>query len=178
MVSSKGKPTDPKLREEAKEGLFTIVSHCDLACKLRFNANSRDADVKQMPNKDGGGKGQMAAWKAGKISEEYEKRGGGYENEPGSKNEPSKGAPKAKSDDKKEKEVKEQGGEEEKEDKPKANSGKKATGKKTDSKPKATKKEKKPPTEGTRRSSRVSNKRSAPAEEEKPPAKKAKSAKK
>ena len=67
MVSSKGKPTDPKLREEAKEGLFTIVSQCDLACKLRFNANSRNADVKQMPNKDGGGKGQMAAWKVSRA---------------------------------------------------------------------------------------------------------------
>jgi hypothetical protein len=39
MVSSKGKPTDPKLREKVKE------------------------EVKQKPNKDGGGKGQMAAWK-------------------------------------------------------------------------------------------------------------------
>lgn len=39
MPSSKGKPTDPKLREKVKE------------------------EVKQKPNKDGGGKGQMAAWK-------------------------------------------------------------------------------------------------------------------
>lgn len=39
MASSKGKPTDPKLREKVKE------------------------EVKQKPNKDGGGKGQMAAWK-------------------------------------------------------------------------------------------------------------------
>jgi len=39
MSSSKGKPTDPKLREKVKE------------------------EVKQKPNKDGGGKGQMAAWK-------------------------------------------------------------------------------------------------------------------
>ena len=39
MPSSKGKPTDPQLREKVKE------------------------EVKQKPNKDGGGKGQMAAWK-------------------------------------------------------------------------------------------------------------------
>lgn len=39
MPSSKGKPTDPKLREKVKE------------------------EVKQKPNKDGSGKGQMAAWK-------------------------------------------------------------------------------------------------------------------
>lgn len=39
MPSSKGKPTDPKLREKVKE------------------------DVKQETNKDGGGKGQWSAWK-------------------------------------------------------------------------------------------------------------------
>jgi hypothetical protein len=39
MVSSKGKPTDPKLREKVKE------------------------DVKNETNKDGGGKGQWSAWK-------------------------------------------------------------------------------------------------------------------
>ncbi|KAF1359029.1 hypothetical protein EJ07DRAFT_92036, partial [Lizonia empirigonia] len=77
MPSSKGKPTDPKLREKVKE------------------------EVKQKPNKDGSGKGQMAAWKAAEICKEYEKQGGGYENEAGSKNEPKKGAPEAKSDIKK-----------------------------------------------------------------------------
>ena len=41
MPSSKGKPTDPKLREQVKE------------------------EVKQETNKDGGGKGQMSAWKVG-----------------------------------------------------------------------------------------------------------------
>lgn len=150
MVSSKGKPTDPKLREEAKE------------------------DVKQMPNKDGGGKGHMAGWKAGKISEEYEKRGGGYENEAGSKNEPTKGAPIPKSDAKKDAEVKENGeekSEEKEKEKPKANSGKKATGtKKAEPKAKAPKKEKKPPAEGTRKSSRVAatagTKRSAPEDDD------------
>jgi hypothetical protein len=40
MPSSKGKPTDPKLREKVKE------------------------EVKNETNKDGGGKGQWSAWKA------------------------------------------------------------------------------------------------------------------
>ena len=44
MPSSKGKPTDPKLREKVKE------------------------EVKQKPNKDGSGKGQMAAWKVRNCS--------------------------------------------------------------------------------------------------------------
>jgi hypothetical protein len=41
MPSSKGKPTDPKLREKVKE------------------------EVKNKPNSDGGGKGQWSAWKVG-----------------------------------------------------------------------------------------------------------------
>ena len=114
---------------------------------------------------------------AGKISEEYEKRGGGYENDPGSANEPTKGAPKPKSDEKKAKESKEASAEKSKDDKPKANSGKKATGKGSESKPKTAKKEKKPPAQGTRKSSRLSGKRSAPEESEQP-AKKAKNVKK
>ncbi|KAL8697827.1 MAG: hypothetical protein Q9224_002129 [Gallowayella concinna] len=118
-----------------------------------------------------------------KISKEYEKKGGDYENEAGSKNEPSKGAPEAKSEEEKKDESK--GSDEKKEDKadkPKANSGKKATGKKAETKAKAPKKEKKVPTEGTRKSSRIGGKRSAPEDEdtkeEKAPAKKAKAAKK
>jgi hypothetical protein len=43
MPSSKGKPTDPKLREKVKE------------------------EVKNETNKDGGGKGQWSAWKASLI---------------------------------------------------------------------------------------------------------------
>lgn len=77
MPSSKGKPTDPELREELKE------------------------QIKQEPNKSGDGKGQWAAWKGMKLAKEYEKQGGGYENEAGSKNEPTKGAPVAKSEGKK-----------------------------------------------------------------------------
>jgi len=40
-----------------------------------------------------------------KLAKEYEKRGGGYENEAGSKNEPQKGAPRAKSEQKKQGEL-------------------------------------------------------------------------
>ncbi|KAK1913536.1 hypothetical protein P3342_005473 [Pyrenophora teres f. teres] len=83
VPSSKGKPTDPKLREKVKE------------------------EVKNETNKDGGGKGQWSAWKASKLSKEYEKKGGGYENEAGSKNEPKKGAPKKKAEGKKKAEEKE-----------------------------------------------------------------------
>ncbi|KAL8850535.1 MAG: hypothetical protein Q9221_004492 [Calogaya cf. arnoldii] len=148
----------PKLREEVKE------------------------DVKNETNKDGSGKGQMTAWKGMKISKEYEKKGGDYENEAGSKNEPTKGAPESKSEEEKKEETKASDDKkEEKAEKPKANSAKKATGKKADTKAKAPKKEKKAPTEGTRKSTRISGKRSAPEEEqkeEKTPTKKAKTAKK
>ncbi|ROW03617.1 hypothetical protein VPNG_07192 [Cytospora leucostoma] len=77
MPSSKGIPTDPELREK----------------------------IKQEPNKSGGGQGQWAAWKASKLAKEYEKQGGEYENEPGSKNEPKKGKPEAKGEDKKKNEA-------------------------------------------------------------------------
>ncbi|KAK4168301.1 hypothetical protein QBC43DRAFT_254003 [Cladorrhinum sp. PSN259] len=80
MPSSKGKPTDPELREQLKE------------------------EIKQEPNKSGDGQGQWAAWKGMKLAKEYEKQGGGYENEAGSKNEPRKGAPVPKSESKKKRE--------------------------------------------------------------------------
>ncbi|KAK1585583.1 uncharacterized protein LY79DRAFT_670978 [Colletotrichum navitas] len=83
MPSSKGKPTDPELREELKE------------------------EIKQEPNKSGGGQGQWAAWKGAKLAKEYEKEGGGYENEAGSKNEPKKGEPQKKSESKKKAETEE-----------------------------------------------------------------------
>jgi hypothetical protein len=66
-------------------------------------------------------------------------------------------------------------------EKPKVNSGKRATGKKggDDSKPSKASKEKKPPTEGTRKSFRISAKRSAPEEKkEEAPTKKQKASKK
>ncbi|CAG7563661.1 unnamed protein product [Fusarium equiseti] len=84
MPSSKGKPTDPELREELKE------------------------EIKQEPNKNGGGQGQWSAWKASKLAKEYEKQGGGYENEAGSKNEPKKGEPQHKSEGKKSRELEEE----------------------------------------------------------------------
>ncbi|PVH88000.1 hypothetical protein DL98DRAFT_509510 [Cadophora sp. DSE1049] len=72
MTSSKGKPTDPELREQIKE------------------------EIKQEPNKSGGGEGQWSAWKATKLAKEYEKQGGDYEDEAGSKNKPKKGEPEKK----------------------------------------------------------------------------------
>lgn len=41
--------------------------------------------------------GQWSAWKGMKLAKEYEAQGGDCENEAGSKNEPKKGKPKAKS---------------------------------------------------------------------------------
>ncbi|MCJ1250746.1 hypothetical protein MMC30_007974 [Trapelia coarctata] len=161
MVSSKGKPTDPKLREEVKER-----SHTPCAPPESCYANAQLGRVKNETNKDGSGKGQ-----ATKLAKEYEKEGGGYENEAGSKNEPHKGAPEAKPETTKEKEVESgpQDGEGDNvEDKPKANSGKKASGKQDAAKAKTAKpkNEKKLPAEGTRRSARVSSKRSVPVEAE------------
>lgn len=43
--------------------------------------------------------------KASKLAKEYEKQGGDYENEAGSKNEPKKGEPEKKSESKKKKET-------------------------------------------------------------------------
>lgn len=104
MPSSKGRPTDPELREELKE------------------------EIKQEPNKSGGGQGQWSAWKvwtyllmyrqhlgcywyctkASKLAKEYEKQGGDYENEAGSKNEPKPGEPQHKSEGKKSRELEEE----------------------------------------------------------------------
>ncbi|KAL1639829.1 hypothetical protein SLS58_007573 [Diplodia intermedia] len=129
MPSSKGKPTDPELYEKLKK------------------------EVQNKTNKDGSGKGQWSAWKpvlvvgeadsiqSAELSKEYEKQGGDYENEPGSKNEPKKGAPQEKPGKKRQREVKESeqeadgdgsGGEDEA---VKKGSGKKArAGKKDDAK--------------------------------------------
>ncbi|KAJ4307257.1 hypothetical protein N0V88_000639 [Collariella sp. IMI 366227] len=81
MPSSKGNPTDPELRQKLKE------------------------EIQQEPNKSGDGQGQWSAWKGMKLAKEYEAQGGGYENDPGSKNEPKAGAPVAKSESKKKKEL-------------------------------------------------------------------------
>merc|ERR1711881_623546 len=143
--SSKGKPTDPKLREKVKE------------------------EVKNKPNSDGGGKGQWSAWKAAQLSKEYEARGGGYENEGGSKNEPKKGTPEPKSDKKKEKdEEKEDSSKDKKEEKEasteksdKENQGPKKQEKANEKKPRKEQKAKSEPREGTRKSSRQAEKRKA-----------------
>ncbi|KAI4125528.1 MAG: hypothetical protein LQ341_006973, partial [Variospora aurantia] len=104
------------------------------AYNVAIKPNARDGkDVKNETNKDGSGKGQMAAWKGMKISKEYEKKGGSYENEAGSDNKPTKGAPEPKSDEQKEDETKDASDDkpdDKEKEKPKANSGKKATGKK------------------------------------------------
>jgi hypothetical protein len=104
MPSSKGKPTDPELREELKEGMAarqllngTYVKYLDI--------DSRTAEIQQEPNKSGDGKGQWSAWKGMKLAKEYEAHGGGYENQAGSKNEPKAGKPVAKSENRKHEEM-------------------------------------------------------------------------
>lgn len=56
MVSSKGKPTDPELKEKVTEGIVDYLM-CVVVDELMH------LEVKQQTNKDGSGKGQMAAWK-------------------------------------------------------------------------------------------------------------------
>ncbi|TVY34325.1 hypothetical protein LOCC1_G008279 [Lachnellula occidentalis] len=102
MVSAKGKPTDPKLKEKVTEGTYTYLHSLPQTL-----TNSRQ-EVKNQPNKDGSGKGKMAAWKAAKIGKEYESRGGDYTNEPGSKDKPQKGTPVKKSPAEKKSETKEE----------------------------------------------------------------------
>lgn len=113
---------------------------------------------------------------ATKLSKKYEEAGGEYENEAGSKNEPTKGAPKAKSQAIKNEELKndqssdkdtskKDNEEEEEEDKPEkgeeAKSEKQAVNKKGESRSKAPPKEKKTPATGTRKSVRIGDKRAA-----------------
>lgn len=59
MPSSKGKPTDPELREELKEGSH---SHSLSPFQATLNPDIK-IEIKQEPNKSGGGEGQWAAWK-------------------------------------------------------------------------------------------------------------------
>lgn len=75
MPSSKGKPTDPELREKIKE------------------------EVKN--EEKGGGKGSWSAWKAGELARRYEAQGGDYEDTGANKNKAQKGTPEKKKDDKK-----------------------------------------------------------------------------
>jgi len=70
MPSSKGKPTDPELREQVKE------------------------EVKQ--ESKGGGPGSWSAWKAGEMARRYEAKGGDYEDTGENKNKSQKGAPEKK----------------------------------------------------------------------------------
>jgi len=63
-------------------------------------------EIENEANKDGTGRGQWSAWKAAELGKEYEKRGGDYENEPGSKNEPKTGAPRPKPNAQKQRDVK------------------------------------------------------------------------
>ncbi|KKY29483.1 hypothetical protein UCDDA912_g10598 [Diaporthe ampelina] len=96
MPSSKGEPTDPELREELKEGkCFSLMPQSRIMTHQTNIARQRSS--RSRTSREG----------ASKLAKEYEKQGGGYENEPGSKNEPKKGNPEPKSDSKKKKETEE-----------------------------------------------------------------------
>ncbi|KUI69505.1 hypothetical protein VM1G_11637 [Cytospora mali] len=89
MPSSKGKPTDPELREELKDGKLNLTPHSSMSeVSANFGQRSSRSQTRAVAEKDN----------------EYEKQGGGYENEPGSKNEPKGGKPEPKSESKKKKE--------------------------------------------------------------------------
>ncbi|GAC76116.1 predicted ABC-type transport, ATPase component [Moesziomyces antarcticus T-34] len=70
MPSSKGKPTDPKKREEARKEVLNMEK--------------------------GGGKGNWSAYKAAEMAKKYEAKGGGYEDTGDNANEAKTGAPKPK----------------------------------------------------------------------------------
>ena len=76
MGSSKGKPTDPKLREEVKESVSVcrlVVAFERQSIPHRYSCGFVCAEVKNETNKDGGGKGQMTAWKGSKDRLEHRK---------------------------------------------------------------------------------------------------------
>ncbi|SPO23781.1 uncharacterized protein UTRI_03691_B [Ustilago trichophora] len=70
MPSSKGKPTDPQKREEARKEVLNMEK--------------------------GGGKGNWSAWKASEMAKRYEAKGGDYEDTGNNANEAKKGTPKPK----------------------------------------------------------------------------------
>lgn len=129
MPSSKGKPTDPKLREEAKKEVMNMEK--------------------------GGGKGQWSAWKASEMAKVYEAKGGDYEDTGDNPNEAKKGNPSPK---KKAVESGERKDPSEAVGTPKTakrksdakSDGAKDEGGDSKSKKAKTKKETKPPTKGTR----------------------------
>lgn len=70
MPSSKGKPTDPKLREQAKKEVMNMEK--------------------------GGGKGNWSAWKAAEMAKVYEAKGGDYTDTGDNPNQAKKGDPAPK----------------------------------------------------------------------------------
>ncbi|GAK65852.1 uncharacterized protein PAN0_010c4074 [Moesziomyces antarcticus] len=70
MPSSKGKPTDPKKREEARKEVLNMEK--------------------------GGGKGNWSAYKAAEMAKKYEAKGGRYEDTGDNANEAKTGTPKPK----------------------------------------------------------------------------------
>lgn len=129
MPSSKGKPTDPKKREEAKKEVLNMEK--------------------------GGGKGQWSAWKAAEMSKRYEAKGGEYEDTGDNPNEAKTGAPTPKKEAVKKGERKDPSEavgtpKKRKSDAKADDESKKEESNEKPKKAKTTKKEPKPATKGTR----------------------------
>lgn len=95
MVSSKGEPTDPELREKIKEEVKAEekVQHANTFSILQVR--------KMLTNGgQGGGAGSWSAWKAGELARRYEAQGGDYKDTGDNKNKAQKGEPVRKSDSK------------------------------------------------------------------------------
>lgn len=82
MPSSKGKPTDPELREQLKEGESPLRGERILETTVNLSLLSfcHLLEIKQEPNKSGGGEGQWSAWKVRFRRPPGRRRGGANQN--------------------------------------------------------------------------------------------------
>jgi len=88
MTSTKGTPTDQPLHDKIKDRTYhPHPSSASSICAIL---------TPYLPEIQKDSPGGWAAWKAAKLAKEYEKQGGGYKNEKGSKNKPVKGPPQHK----------------------------------------------------------------------------------
>lgn len=92
MTSTKGTPTDQPLHDKIKDRTYHPYYP-----PIRHKRNT-NAPISEIQKDSPGG---WAAWKAAKLAKEYEKQGGGYKNEKGSKNKPVKGPPQHKKEEEK-----------------------------------------------------------------------------
>jgi hypothetical protein len=110
MPSSKGRPTDPELREEVKEEVkkgskgmllepWTLPVHSSVRPEGPSRAGNKRLSGRLLLTTVslGGGTGSWSAWKASEMARRYEARGGDYEDTGENKNKAQKGPPEKKS---------------------------------------------------------------------------------